>query len=1006
MALNKEAAQAYLAEEVRHEAMDIDRNAAGVGRQKTIGDFVIPIPPRKDAPAGLPLPSGGNMVAGLGAVSRMIMKGSGTRTSKMLETQRANSAAPHRISETEAEAMRAAMAEPDVPTEKLTDQRNINIERHHEGAPGARFEFAPEQMLDVMDESDDIAKLLDYTASRMETLEKISFKEIREGTSTHAQIMKEFEPILEGQKGLWTARQLFAARRILTTVGGQISELAQRIKLGDNAAETILRFEQKGAAFMAIHDGLRKNVRGVAQALASQRMIAETLDSGDISRIAEAMAVEGGTTHDSHKRAALMLKAMEAGDPDDIMTMVKAVKGNKWRRGMDLAIQYWQASILSGPTTHIVNLTGNTAVMLWEAAAVRPLAAAIGAVRTRIPGAKQDRVTGEEAIANVISGWIGAKDGVAAAVQVLAGKQGQFRGSRVDYRSPEELGELEKAGRWVGEKVAGGKIGSKRRAIGGKVGEYAAALPFKALQAGDEIFKTIAYRQEITSLVLRDAMRKGLEGDAFRAFVIGAINDPPPEFYQAAMKRAREMTFQERDLGGLAGALLNGARGIVEEYPMAKFLMPFITTPSNLLRYSMETSALAVISPRLWGQVRRGGAEADIALAKMSLGLLVTVAAFSAYEGGMITGNGPEDFRLRELLMKTGWRPNSIRIGDMYFTYNRMDPFAASISAIADHLDKAKYSGRESTTEEAIMQITFGIAEHTLDATYMRSVNDMLKAIDGSEKQRNRFLANYAASFVPYSSALRSIKQHEEDYATASYNDQYTQGLTHQIWQRSAASTPDFVPLLPGASDLPKRRYWDGSYVIPQPGHAMWNSSPIKFSSQAEANPADTALISNGYAPARPVSVMALGGVEFSLLALDRGRGWIYDAYVEKVGKLRKEFVDELIANPAFHDLEAGPGSDQAYELRRVVGQATTLAREEFIHDDLKRLVMEDPDSMSMIAEMFGMNPEAVVDMLKARAEAGFELSAEEAKIFRVRRKAERPGLPVPGPEGGAPLRF
>jgi hypothetical protein len=1005
MALDRQAAEAYLAEEVRHEAMDIDRNAAGLGRQKTIGDFTIPIPPKKDAPFGVPSTGEEVQVAGLGSVIRMMTRSSKVKTRQMLDTQRADIAAPNRISETEADAMRAAMAEPEVPTDKLTEQRNINIERHHQGAPAARFEFEPADMLEVV-ESDDIAKLLDYTASRMETLEKISFDQIREGTATHAQILKEFEPILEGQKGLWTARQLFAARRILTTVGGQLRELAQRIKLGDTSPEVILRFEQKGAAFMAIHDGLRKNVRGVAQALASQRMIAETLDSGDIERIAAVMAVEGGTTHDSHKRAALMLRAMEEGDPDDVMTMVNAVKGNKWRRGMDLAIQYWQMSILSGPTTHIVNLTGNTAVMLWEAAAVRPLAAAIGAVRTRIPGQKQDRVTGEEAIANLIAGWSGARDGVAAAVEVLAGKQGQFRGSRVDYRSPEELGELEKAGRWVGEKLSGGQVGTKRHAIGGKVGEYAAALPFKALQAGDEIFKTIAYRQEITSLVLRDAMRRNLKGDDFQAFVIEAINNPPPEFYDAAMRRAREMTFQERDLGGLAGALLNGARGIVEEYPMAKFLMPFITTPSNLLRYSMETSALAVISPRLWKQVQKGGADADIALAKMSLGLLVTVAAFAAYEGGMITGNGPEDWNLRQVLLKTGWLPNAIRIGDNYYTYNRMDPFAASISAIADHLDKAKFAGRESTTEEAIMQITFGIAEHTLDATYMRSVNDMLKAIDGSEKQRNSFLANYAASFVPYSSALRSIQRHNDDYSGARYTDVYTQGLIHQIWQRTAQSTPDFVPLLPGASELPKRRYWDGSYVIPNPGHAMWHSSPVKFSTQKEVEPADAALIANGYGPARPPSVMSLGGVEFSLLALDRGRGWIYDAYVEKVGKLRKEFVDELIASDGFKAMEAGPGSAQFYALRQTVGRATVLAREEFIEDDLKRLTMEDPDAMSMIAEMFGMDPERVVDMLKARVEAGFELTDEQKKIFRVRRKSEKGGLPVPAQSGGAPLRF
>lgn len=1009
MALDRQAVEAYLAEEVRHEAMDIDRNAAGIGRQKTIGDFTIPIPPKKDAPFGVPSTGEEVQVAGLGPVVRMMMRSQKVRTGKMIERQRENVAAPNRISETEAEAMRDAMAEPEVPIDKRTEQRNINIERHHEGAPAARFEFEPEDMLSVMGESDDIAKLLDYTASRMETLEKISFKEIREGTSTHAQIMKEFEPILKGQTGLWTARQLFAARRILTTVGGQLSELAQRIKLGDSAPETILRFEQKGAAFMAIHAGLRKNVRGVAQALSSQRMIAETLDSGDISRIAQVMSEEGGATHDTHKRAALMLKAMEAGDPDNIMTLVNAVKGSKWRRGMDLLIQYWQASILSGPTTHIVNLTGNFAVGLWEAAAVRPLAAAIGSVRTRIPGFKQDRVTGEEAIANVMASWAGTRDGISAAYEVLIkGKQGQFRGTRVDYRAPDQLGELEKAGSWIGERLSFGKVGTRQREIGGVVGEYVAALPFKALQAGDEIFKTIAYRMEITSLVVREAMGRKLKGDEFNTFVIENIASPPANLYEVAMKKAREMTFQERDLGGLAGALLNGARGAVEEYPMLKFLMPFITTPSNLLRYSMETSVLAAVSPRLWKMVMKGGADADIALAKMTLGVLVTVGIFQAYEAGFITGNGPEDYKLRRVMMHPdiGWKPNSIRIGDDYFTYNRTDPFAASISAIADHLDKAKYAGTEAVTHEAVMQIIFGIAEHTLDATYMRGINDMFKAVDGDNKQRSNFLSNYAASFIPYSSALRSFKQHEDDYARAKYNDKYTQGLAHQIWQRVAQSTPDFVPLLPGASDLPIRRHWDGSYVIPQPGHAAWNSSPVKFNPAGEGDAATEALIANGYGPDPPASTMSLGGVEFSLLALDRGRGFIYDAFVEKVGKQRREFVEELVATSEFKDLEAGIDSAQFHALRVVMGQASVLARAEFIEDDLKRLIMEDPHATSMIAELFGMDPERVIDMLKARVEAGFELTEEQKKIFRVRRKSERGGLPIPELSGNAPLDF
>ena len=108
MTLDRQSAQAYLAEEVRHEAMDIDRNAAGIGRQKTIGYFTIPIPPKKDAPAGIPSAGEGVQVAGLGPVVRMMMRNSDIRTGKMLDRQRENIAAPTQISEADAGAMRAA----------------------------------------------------------------------------------------------------------------------------------------------------------------------------------------------------------------------------------------------------------------------------------------------------------------------------------------------------------------------------------------------------------------------------------------------------------------------------------------------------------------------------------------------------------------------------------------------------------------------------------------------------------------------------------------------------------------------------------------------------------------------------------------------------------------------------------------------------------------------------------------------------------------------------------
>ena len=195
--------------------------------------------------------------------------------------------------------------------------------------------------------------------------------------------------------------------------------------------------------------------------------------------------------------------------------------------------------------------------------------------------------------------------------------------------------------------------------------------------------------------------------------------------------------------------------------------------------------------------------------------------------------------------------------------------------------------------------------------------------------------------------------------------------------------------------------------VIPNPGAAVWNALPFKYSTQQEPEPADLALINNGYAPRHPKSIMTIGGVEFSLLAMDNGRGHIYDAYVEKVGKARKKAVDELIKKRAFQKLEPGPGSDQYLALRDEITKATSDATDDFVYNDLATIIMQDPDATSHVVKQFGMRPADVISMLRRNAEVGIPLTAEQEKVFRV-KGPERGALPAPRPSrgGSPPLRF
>ena len=74
-----------------------------------------------------------------------------------------------------------------------------------------------------------------------------------------------------------------------------------------------------------------------------------------------------------------------------------------------------------------------------------------------------------------------------------------------------------------------------------------------------------------------------------------------------------------------------------------------------------------------------GGARQQLALTKMSTGSAIMFAAIDLAFGGYITGEGPANSAQRQTIMRTGWQPNSIKIGDRYFSYSRLDPIGITL---------------------------------------------------------------------------------------------------------------------------------------------------------------------------------------------------------------------------------------------------------------------------------------------------------------------------------------
>ena len=130
-----------------------------------------------------------------------------------------------------------------------------------------------------------------------------------------------------------------------------------------------------------------------------------------------------------------------------------------------------------------------------------------------------------------------------------------------------------------------------------------------------------------------------------------------------------------------------------EPHPLYRLALhmafPFTRTPGNLMAFGVfDRSPVGLFARKFYREVGAGGARADLALARMGLGIAVLTVMLDLYFGGLLTGPEPDDPRERDALKRSGWRPLSLKLatgtnpdGSPSFVYvplQRLDPISAA----------------------------------------------------------------------------------------------------------------------------------------------------------------------------------------------------------------------------------------------------------------------------------------------------------------------------------------
>lgn len=553
----------------------------------------------------------------------------------------------------------------------------------------------------------------------------------------------------------------------------------------------------------------------------------------------------------------------------------RMIEKSKTAKTLDAITEIWKGGLLRGPFTHVVNFLGNSSVIPYSIVE-RAVAGMIGNVISPVDGVKIG-----EAAAMATGIRMAMREAVAAFAESFRTGQQVFGQGQTEQQmfaprtSAEGLGinvpstmtargqtgDLARFGALLEGQTYAEMVRRPETALGlglDLISTYVTA-GFRALGAADSFFKVLNNGAELMAQAVRQANQELLRGeiaeDAFRARV-GELYENPTEAMRMAAKDFAEYNTFTNEPGPITQKLEKLREW---DHPVAKFaghvILPFVRTPGNLMNFSFaERTPLALATRQFWREIDAGGDRANMALAKMGLGTIILMVALDLAIDGHITGTGPQDPRQRELWLRNGWRPMSVRIPRgtkpdgtpeyVFVPLQRLDPIA-SIPLLGAELAEVFAASPNRPPHEfndTFFTGAFVISELAMNKPTMQGFSNIMKAITQRERFAESWGRRTAASFVP------------ADLAYVTNRMDPTMRQTWDIVSALKARTPGLSQTLPPSLDFWGRERTRVSGL----GDAFDAVSPIFARTNQDSQPIDRELGRLGFYPTHPRSLPVL----------------------------------------------------------------------------------------------------------------------------------------------------
>jgi hypothetical protein len=508
---------------------------------------------------------------------------------------------------------------------------------------------------------------------------------------------------------------------------GKVGTMVRRLVMESDTYAALPKETRQKVAMRHIMQGTEWGREGVARRVASLKLDSIRKVRAFIDAIRSRLTPE---QRDRMREAVLRDTGIDLDRlPDDIHQnrgkldrLITAALASK-ATTRDKLYEYWVNAILSAPMTHVANTVGNLANFAYELGVKRLAEAVVNHFAKRPDAARFSDFRAMWSAVDWKTVW-------RSAVQAF------------------NIETLDGGGKYV-EGAAPAIAGRKGRVI---------RMPGRFLRAADEFAKAVIVPAETAAMADRLGRQRGLEGAELDAFIREQLQNENSEAAAFGRRRSLELTFQE-DPGAVVRMLTSLKTSDSKWAWPVKYMFPFVKTPYNLLRQGVRKSPLGTLG--LLGEgydILRGkrgvdsdfiGHAAEQVLAWGLVGMALAMGGGGDDEPPRLTGSsmgggaGERMFRGRHV------PAYSIRIGDKYYSYKRIEPLSTMLALIADGLESYRMAKTDAGASGAFRRMFTGTAHLIGEKSYLNTFSQIVQLFDEPERSIGSWATDFTASWMP-----------------------------------------------------------------------------------------------------------------------------------------------------------------------------------------------------------------------------------------------------------------